>query len=313
MPVIMKLGVLSGLSAVLNSNSQLQQDISNLMFAQKADVQNIDWSKAKVFVPSDPTAVKWIVGDIKEITETLPDKQSTSAKPAIAYLGGNNGKYNKNSLETRLATLLCKANGYDLTPFKDGIESEIIHQAVAEKIPDSKFRVVELEKESSNSKQNWENALKKGMLDSVKTIVVIASAEGAARHIGTLKATLKAHNINPDDFNIVAYPYTATISADNLKSVQKELEINMAVPKDGGKCDKDNWSKSAWGLYRTFIEMNSLKRYSAKGDVYLTAEQKQLLNNIFSVKTLAFALGKTVVTEMKKAPKKLANLLNKER
>ena len=306
----MKLGLISGLSAVVNSNPQLHKDISDLVFTPRADLKDIDWSKAKIFVPSDPTAVKWIVGDIKEIIGSL---QGNSAKPAIAYLGGNNGKYNKNSLETRLATLLCKANGYDLTPFKDGIESEIIHQAVAEKIPDSTFRVIELEKESSNSKQNWENALKKGMLDSVKTIVVIASAEGAARHIGTLKAALKAHNINPDDFNIVAYPYTAAISADNLKNVQKELEINMAVPKDGGKCDKDSWSESAWGLYRTFIEMNSIKRYSAKGDVYLTDEQKKLLKNIFSVKTLAFALGKAAVTEMKKAPKKLANLFNKER
>lgn len=301
MPVIIKLGVISGLSAVLNSNPQLQQDISNLMFAQKADVQNIDWSKAKVFVPSDPTAVPWI----KQALSELPKDVNFTT----AFLGGNNKKYDKNSLETKLARLMAIFNGYKLNPFVKGIESEII----SEMVKDVLHGPIELEKESSNSKENWENALNQGMLNDVKTIIIVGSNEGVTRHIGTLKATLTGHDLDPNKYNIIAWPYTATISSDNLKLYQQFLGVDFPVPKGLIACNKDSWAESAWGLYRTFIEMKSIKRYSAKGDVYLTDEQKKLLKNIFSVKTLAFALGKAAVTEMKKAPKKLANWLNKER
>ena len=301
MPVFMKLGLISKIHNVIESNLKVHKNIGNLVFTPKADVQNIDWSKAKVFVPSDPTAVPWI----KQALSELPKDVNFTT----AFLGGNNKKYDKNSLETKLARLMAIFNGYKLNPFVKGIESEII----SEMVKDVLHGPIELEKESSNSKANWEKAFAQGMLNDVQTIIIVYSNEGVTRHIGTLKATLTRHGLDPNKYNIIAWPYTATISSENLNLYQQSLGVDFPVPKGLIACDKDTFNKSAWGIYRTFMELLAINRWSKKGDVYLTAEQKQLLNNIFSVKTLAFALGKTVVTEMKKAPKKLANLLNKER
>ena len=300
MPVIMKLGLISGLNKLVNDKPQLRQNIGDLVFASHADLKDINWSKAKVFVPSDPTAITWISKAVAEINEFLRN-QPNATKPSIAYLGGNNGKYkNMNSLETKLAAQLCKFNGYSLYPFIKGVESEIISKQVGYRVPNQVFKSVELEKESGNAKQNWENALKQGLLNGVETIVVVGSQEGVARHIGTLKATLKAHGLATKGVNIVAYPYTAEISSENLKSYQKSFGIKFPVPNGTVSCAKDNWYKSAWGIYRTFMELLSIKRYSAKGDVYLTDEQKQTLKKVFdeiNVKTVASSIIKAKVLE----------------
>ena len=300
MPVIMKLGLISGLNKLVNDKPQLRQNIGDLVFASRANLKDIDWSKAKVFVPSDPTAITGISKAVAEINEFLRN-QPNATKPSIAYLGGNNGKYkNMNSLETKLAAQLCKFNVYSLYPFIKGVESEIISTQVGYRVPNQIFESIELEKESGNSKQNWENALKKGLFNEVETIVVVGSQEGVARDIGTLKATLKAHGLATKGFNIVAYPYTAEISSENLKSYQKNFGIKFPVPNGTISCAKDNWNKSAWGIYRTFMELLAIKRYSAKGDVYLTDEQKQTLKNIFEhikVKTLMPAMIKAKIKE----------------
>lgn len=301
MPVFMKLGLISKVNKVLQSNPDLQKNISDLVFTPRADLKDIDWSKAKVFVLGEPTSVPWIK---KALSELPKDVNFTTA-----FLGGNNKKYDKNSLETKLARLMAIFNGYKLNPFVKGIESEIISDMVKDVI----HGPVELEKESSNSKENWENALNQGMLDGIETVIIVESNEGVTRHIGTLKATLMRHSLDPNKYNIIAWPYTATISSDNMKLYQQFLGVDFPVPNGLIVCDKDNMNKSAWGIYRTFMELLAINRWSKKGDVYLTDEQKKLLKNIFSVKTLAFALGKAAVTEMKKAPKKLANLFNKER
>jgi hypothetical protein len=300
MPVIMKLGLISGLDRLINDKPQLRQNIDDLVFASRADLKDIDWSKAKVFVPSDPTAITWISKAVAEINEFLRN-QPNATKPSIAYLGGNNGKYkNMNSLETKLAAQLCKFNDYSLYPFIKGVESEIISKQVGYRVRNQVFKSVELEKESGNSKQNWENALKQGLLNGVETIVVVGSQEGVARHIGTLKATLKAHGLATKGFNIVAYPYTATISSENLKLYQKNFGIKFPVPNSPVSCCKGNWNKSAWGIYRTFMELLAIKRYSAKGDVYLTDEQKQILKKVFdeiNVKTVTAAIIKAKVLQ----------------
>ena len=107
MPVFMKLGLISGLNKLVNDKPQLRQNIGDLVFASHADLKDIDWSKAKVFVPSDPTAITWISKAVAEINEFLRN-QPNATKPSIAYLGGNNGKYkNLQSLETKLAAQLC--------------------------------------------------------------------------------------------------------------------------------------------------------------------------------------------------------------
>ncbi len=304
MPAITKLGIISGLFTLVNSDPQLRQNINDLMFVDWGDARkNIQWSKTKIFVPAYPTDVPYIVKTFQTMTELLP-AASDPNKPGIAYLGGNNGKYNKQSLETKLATLLCNVNGYDITQFKDGIESEIIHNAVAKTVPDSRFKSVELEKKSSNSKENWENALKDGLLDGVDEIIMVTSEEGFVRHKGTLLATLKAHGIDSKNLKIYAWPYNAEISPDNLKKMQQILGITLKVPNQDYNItnDKYTWNKSAWGIYRTFIEMLALRRWSAKGDVYVTEEQKKQLNDIFSkitVKNLAMATIKAKTAEMK--------------
>ena len=315
MPVFMKLGLISGLNKLVNDKPQLRQNIGDLVFASHADLKDIDWSKAKVFVPSDPTAITWISKAVAEINEFLRN-QPNATKPSIAYLGGNNGKYkNLQSLETKLAAQLCKFNGYSLYPFINGIESEIISKQVGYRVPNQLFSSVELEKESSNSKANWENALKEGLFNGVETIIVIGSQEGVARHIGTLKATLKAHGLATKGFNIVAYPYTATISSENLKLYQKNFGIKFPVPNGSVLCDKENWNKSAWGIYRTFMELLAIKRYSAKGDVYLTEEQKQLVKNIFDEMTPTNVVSAIVKANIIENPivKKLMGKNDKQR
>ena len=298
MPAIFKLGVCSGLKQIVNDNPQLHKNVGDLMFTPKVYLNTIDWSKAKVFVPADPTAVKWIVNDVKEINEFLREKQQTAK---IAYLGGNNGKYHKKSLETKLAKLLCIFQGHKLKPFIDGVESEIISEAVNKELQNSMFEQPELEKTSSNSKANWENAVKNGLLNDVKTIVIVCAEEYATRNIGTLKATLKSHNLNPDDYRIVAYPYTATISSDNLRIYQQILGVKLDVPnKDIIGCSKNDFKESAWGLYRVFMELLAIKRWHAKGDVYLSPEQKQLMKEILpelKAKKLLPAIVKSKIVE----------------
>ena len=302
MPVMIKLGLISGLNKLVNDKPQLRQNIGNLVFASHTDLKNIDWSKAKVFVPGDPTAITWMSKAIAEINEFLRN-QPNATKPSIAYLGGNNGKYkNLESLETKLAAQLCKFNGYSLYPFIKGIESEIISKQVGYKVPNQLFSSIELEKESKHAKQNWENAVKQGLLNNVETVVIVGSQEGVARHIGTLKATLKAHGLATKGFNIVAYPYTATISSENLKLYQKNFGIKFPVSDGSVLCDKENWNKSAWGIYRTFMELLAIKRYSAKGDVYLTDEQKQLMKNIFDEMTPAKVVSAIVKANIMENP-----------
>lgn len=303
MPVIIKTALVSGLKKLVNSNENLRKEITDFMFAKTPTNSNIDWSKAKIFVPCDPTAVRYISKELTLleliILKEYLSKNPNAARPGIAYMGGNNGKYNRNSLETRMATLLCEANGYSIDPFKNGIESEIIHKMVAEVLPDSVFGSVQEEKESSNRKANWENAIKKGFFKDVKTVVILSSAEYAVRSKGTLIASMKANGLNPNEYNIVSWPYTAKISSDALKKVQEQLEINLKVPAEGGISDADNWTKSSWGIYRTFIEMLSVRKYSQKGDVYLTPEQQEKLKEILSVKRLALTLASTLASEAK--------------
>ena len=311
----MKLGLISGLNKLVDDNPQLRQNIGDLVFASRANLKDIDWSKAKVFVPSDPTAILWISTAVAEINEFLRSHPNVT-KPSIAYLGGNNGKYkNMNSLETKLAAQLCKFNDYSLYPFINGIESEIISKQVGYRVRNQVFKSVELEKESGNSKQNWENALKKGLFNGVETIIVVYSQEGVARHIGTLKATLKAHGLATKGFNIVAYPYTADISSRNLELYQKNFGIKFPVPNGFVLCDKENWNKSAWGIYRTFMELLAIKRYSAKGDVYLTEEQKQLVKNIFNEMTPTNVVSAIVKANIIENPivKKLLGKSDKQR
>ena len=297
MPVFMKLHLIPIMHKVLKSNPDLQKSIGDLVFLHRSDLKNIDWSKAKVFVPCEPTAVPWI----KIALSQLPKDVNFTT----AFLGGNNERYKNNSLQTKLARLMTIFNGYKLKPFVNGIESEII----SDMAKDVLHGPVELETKSSNTKANWENALKQGMLDGIETVIIVASNEGVVRHIGTLKAALKKQNIDVGKFNILAWPYTPTIKSDNMNLWQNFLGIKFPLPSDLVVCDKDNINTSVWGMYRTFMELFAIDRWSKQGDVYLTDEQKQLLKNIFDFKTLAFAFGKTAIAEIKETQNKVLKVI----
>lgn len=307
MPVLIRLGLLSGMKRLVDSKPQLRKDINELLFSHEIKLEKIDWAKAKVFVPADCEAVPYYTNAIAAINEFL-QKHPNIARPVIAFLGGNNGKYKKiNSLETRLATILCKFGGYSLYPFINGTESKIIHKLISYKVPNMVFKNVEYETKSGNTKQNWNNAVDNGMMDNINTVVIVALQEAATRHIGTLKATLKSNWMGPQDFNIVAVPATPIMESEKFKQVSKILGITMDIPDGVVICDKDHWTESAWGLYRVFIELRSLRRYSQKGDVYLDKKQTVLLNRIFDeIKTseLASAIIKEKTAELKKTAMK---------
>lgn len=300
---MMKLGIISGLSALINANPQLRKDINDLLFSHNVKLENIDWANAKVFVPADCEAVPYYANSVAKINEFLSNHPKI-ARPDIAFLGGNNGKYkNINSLESRLATILCKFGGYSLHPFINGTESKIMHKLISYRVPNMVFKNVEYETKSANTKQNWNNAVDNGMLDNINTVVIVALQAAATRHIGTLKATLKSNWMGTQDFNIVAVPATPKMESEKFKKVSKILGITMEVPDGFVICDKENWTKSAWGLYRVFIELLSLRRYSKKGDVYLDEKQTALLNRIFDkikVSELASAIIKEKTAELKK-------------
>ena len=303
MPVLMRLGLMSGIKRLVDSKPQLRKDINDLLFSHNVKIEKIDWAHAKVFVPADCEAVPYYANTIAEINEFLR-KHPNIARPDIAFLGGNNGKYKKsNSLETRLATILCKFGGYSVYPFRDGTESKIIHKLISYKVPNMVFKNVEYETKSANTKQNWNNAVDNGMLDDINTVVIVALQAAATRHIGTLKATLKSNCMGTQDVNIVAVPATPKMESAKFQKVSKILGITMDIPDGVVICDKDHWTESAWGLYRVFIELLSLRRYSKKGDVYLDKKQTVLLNRIFDeIKTseLASAIIKEKTAELKK-------------
>lgn len=288
-----------GLYNLVQSNQKLRENIDDLMFISRGSLENVNWSKAKVFVPCDPTAVPWIKIALSELPQ---DVNFTTA-----LLGGNNGKYGKKSFETSLARLMCIFNGYKLKPFVSGIESEIISDMVKDVI----HGPVELEKQSSNTKANWENAWMQGMLDGVETIIVVYFQEGVARHIGTLKATLIGHGLDPEKYNIIAWPYTPTISSDNWKLFQQYIGFNVSMPNGLVVCDKDNWDKSAWGVGRTIMEFFSIKKWSEKGHVYLTDEQKKLVQSI-SDKIKPTILGPAIVKAQLMQNQIISKMMGKE-
>lgn len=302
MPVLMNLGLMSGLKRLVDSKPQLRKDINDLLFSHNVKLEKIDWAKAKVFVPADCEAVPYYINAIAAINESL-QKHPNIARPDIAFLGGTNGKYkDANSLESRLATILCKFGGYSLYPFINGTESKIIHKLISYKVPNMVFKNVEYETKSTNTKENWNNAVDNGMLDNINTVVIVALQAAATRHIGTLKATLKQNWLGTQDFDIVVVPATPKMESEKFKKVSKILGITMDIPDGFVICDKDHWAESAWGLYRVFIELRSLRRYSKKGDVYLDEKQTALLNRIFDeikVSELASAIIKEKTAELK--------------
>lgn len=304
----MKLNYIPGADKLINSNPELRDKITKLVFPPKADFSNFDWAETVFLVPGDPTTVVWVKNTIKEISEFL-SKQPNSAKPSIVYLGGNNGKY-KNAawydvlrkLETKFAKAICHINGYELTPFIDGNESEIIHNEVAKEVPDSTFQSVDLETKSTNIHAAMENALTNGYLNNVKNVIIVAGKEYATRCMGTLRATLKAHNLNPQDYNIVAWPYTKTLSVKQLSELQKFMGVDFKIPENGGIVDENNWYKSGLLVYDITIETNSLIKYAEKGHVALSDEQRQLANDIskrLTKKDMMFETAKINAAKLK--------------
>lgn len=315
MATMMLLDFAYGASNLINSNPELRNKMTEFVFTPKGDVSNLDWSKTVILVPGDPTCKLWIKNTIKEISEFLA-KQPTDARPGIVYMGGNNGKYKKaawwdvlRKLETKFAHEICNVQGYELTPFIDGNESEIIHQEVSKEVPDSTFRVVGLETESKHIHASMYNVLAKGYLDNVNNVVIVASKEYVTRCIGTLRAVLRtqlqAHALSDADYNaynIIAWPYVKTLSVDQLSKLQQSVGINSKIPDNGAIVDENNWYKSPLPIYDVLIEYNSSIKYSGKGDVWLTDEQSQLADYISKHLTqnkIMFETAKVNVAKLK--------------
>jgi len=201
MSIMMHLSLIPGVDKLINSNQELRDKITKLVFPQKVDFKDFDWSKTTILVAGDPTTKVWVENTVKEISVFL-SKQPNNGKPSIVYLGGNNGKYKParwyqilrkinilRKLETQFATNICYVNGYQLTPFIYGFESEIVHQEVEKQVPDSVFNSVKLETKSTNIHASMENAYTEGYLDldNVKNLVIVAGKEYATRCIGTLR------------------------------------------------------------------------------------------------------------------------------
>lgn len=315
MAVMMKLDLISGASNLINSNPELRNKMTEFVFTPKGDVSNLDWSKTVFLIPGDPTCKLWIKNTIKEISEFLA-KQPTDARPGIVYTGGCNRKYNKaawwdvlRKLETKLAHEICNVQGYELTPFINGNESEIIHQEVSKEVPDSTFRFVGLETTSRNIHEAMESAYGFLQIHHAKNVVIVASKEYVTRCIGTLRAVLRtqlqAHALSDADYNaynIIAWPYAKTLSVDQLSRLQQSVGIDSKIPDNGAIVDESNWYKSALLLYNVVIEANSLIKYAGKGHVMLTDEQSQLADYISKHLTrnkIMFETAKVNVAKLK--------------
>ena len=71
---MLPLTLLPGVERLVNSNKELRDKMTKLMFTQKGDFNNIDWSKTKIFVPGDATTAVWLKKAImlKAPSETDP-------------------------------------------------------------------------------------------------------------------------------------------------------------------------------------------------------------------------------------------------
>lgn len=317
----MHLSLIPGADKLINSNPELRDKITKLVFPQKVDFKDFDWSKTTILVAGDPTTKVWVTNTVKEISDFLPN----NAKPGIVYGGGNNGKYKPalwyqilrkinilRKLETKFATNICYVNGYELTPFIYGFESEIIHQEVEKQVPDSVFKSVKLETKSTNIHASMENAYKEGYLDldNVKNVVIVAGKEYATRCIGTLRATLKSHGLNYTDYNIVAWPYTKNLSVEKSAELRELMGISYKLPAEENNpliVDENNWYKSALSLYDVTIETNSLIKYAKKGHVLLTDNQKELADYISKHLTTKNKMLETVKANMSELKTKVVN------
>jgi len=324
MSIMMHLSLIPGVDKLINSNQELRDKITKLVFPQKVDFKDFDWSKTTILVAGDPTTKVWVENTVKEISVFL-SKQPNNGKPSIVYLGGNNGKYKParwyqilrkinilRKLETQFATNICYVNGYQLTPFIYGFESEIVHQEVEKQVPDSVFNSVKLETKSTNIHASMENAYTEGYLDldNVKNLVIVAGKEYATRCIGTLRATLKSHGFNYTDYNIVAWPYTKNLSVEKSVELRELMGISYKLPKEENNpliVDENNWYKSALSLYDVAIETDSLIKYANKGHVELTDDQKELADYISKKLTKKNKILETVKVTMSELKKKVAN------
>ncbi|MBQ6110249.1 MAG: hypothetical protein IJL05_02605 [Alphaproteobacteria bacterium] len=304
MSIMMHLSLIPGADKLINSNPELRDKITKLLFLQKVDFKDYDWDSTSFVVAGDPTTKVWVTNTVKEISDFLPN----NAKPGIVYGGGNNGKYKParwyqilRKLETKFATNICYVNGYELKPFIYGFESEIIHKEVEKQVPDSTFKSVEKETKSTNIHQTMENVLANGYLDNVKNVVIVAGKEYATRCIGTLRATLKSHGLNYTDYNIVAWPYTKNLSVEKSAELRELMGISYKLPAEENNpliVDENNWYKSALSLYNVVIEINSLIKYAKKGHVLLTDEQKELADYISKHLTKKNMMLETIKLDM---------------
>ena len=324
MSIMMHLALIPGADKLINSNPELRDKITKLVFSQKVDFKNIDgWSATNFVVAGDPTTMVWVKNTVKEISDFLPN----NVKPGIVYSGGNNGKYKPahwyqivrklnilRKLETKFAEEICRINGYELKPFVYGVESKIIHQEVAKHVPDSKFKYVELETKSTNIHQGMENAYKKDYLDlyNVKNLVIVAGKEHATRCIGTLRATLQSNGINYKNYNIVAWPFTKELSVEQSAKLRESMGISYKLPEEENNpviVDENNWYKSVLSLYNVTIEVNSLIKYANKKHVLLTDEQQELADYISKHLTKKNLIAETIKLDISKLKNKVVNLI----
>ena len=110
MSIMMHLALIPGADKLINSNPELRDKITKLLFLQKVDFKDYDWDSTSFVVAGDPTTKVWVTNTVKEISDFLPN----NAKPGIVYGGGNNGKYKParwyqflRKLETKFATNIC--------------------------------------------------------------------------------------------------------------------------------------------------------------------------------------------------------------
>ncbi|MGN0929495.1 MAG: ElyC/SanA/YdcF family protein [Alphaproteobacteria bacterium] len=200
---------------------------------------------------TEPNTLLQIMGNIAFLPDMI--KNFPAGYKNVLVSGGKNPNYKENNQEVGLVKQLYTANGNDWNDVFVKSEAEIIKSEFEKNGIDTASW--KLEKESTNTKENFEKSKEAGFYDGIKKLVIYTTNESMVRAKSTAKSILK-----DKDISVIGYAPT--------------------IPSMGIKVDSKNWAKNPLSAQYVWGEVLRLKNYSDKGDFTLDAKTSYLMKDL---------------------------------
>ena len=206
----------------------------------------------------DPKFALQIMGNIAFLKDMFSEEVITKIKnmrftSKIIFTGGINPEYRKDTEETRYVKKLYTENGkYDWNDVLTTPQSEIMYN----RCPLCLGQKPRLEKESTNTKENFTKVKEAGWYEIVEHLRLLTTAESTLRVLATARKHL------PDLQDIATISYTPTF------------------PEKGLRCDKENWAASPLSQQYVYGELLRVIKYDEMGEIKLKYNKKRALYNI---------------------------------